>query len=60
LDEDNYVLGLKRERNQLCVLGYPALVARISDCTLKLRGFGITAEQREIRDNVYGEDWDNG
>lgn len=53
-----YVLGVSHKKNQLCVAGWPPSIAQIDDCVLESKGNGITEEELQARNKIFGINWD--
>jgi len=56
--EDWFILGVSRERNTVCVAGWPASMADLSRCALKEKGNGLTREELEYRDRTFFGGWE--
>lgn len=56
--EEWFILGVNRERDRVCVAGWPPSEAMLSDCELIEEGNGITKKEREYRDREFGPNWD--
>jgi hypothetical protein len=57
--ESWFVLGVREQKNDLCMSGWPPAIARLSDCTLVEKGKGINLKEREYRNNEFGGNWDD-
>jgi Arc/MetJ family transcription regulator len=53
-----FILGVSKERDEVCVAGWPATRARLSDCVLTRKGRGLTTEQKAARVRKFGQGWD--
>ncbi len=53
-----FVLGVNRERDQMCMAGWPPAIFPLSDCKLAEKGTGITSTERSYRDRQFGSWWD--
>lgn len=53
-----FVLGVNRQKNQVCVAGWPPTIAKLSDCELANIGNGINQQEKEYRDKEFGMDWE--
>jgi len=56
--EEWFLLGVNKEKNRVCVAGWPPTMADLSDCTLTEKGNGITEEEKQYRSNKFGPNWD--
>ncbi len=56
--EDWGLLGVNEKIGNVCVGGWPATVAKLSDCTLVKKGSGITVFERNYRNRTFGSGWD--
>ncbi len=56
-NENWYVLGVDPSRDRLCVAGYPATMAKISDCTNFVKLKEITDEELAYRRKAFGTTW---
>ena len=56
--EEWYILGVNYEKGKLCVGGWPASIADISDCELLNEGKGITESEKEYRSRTFGSGWE--
>lgn len=56
--EEWYLLGVNKERNRVCVAGWPPTMADLSDCELVKKGSGISKTELEYRREQYGYNWD--
>ena len=52
------VLGVNRERGELCVAGWPATMAKIEDCENWEVAGEITPKELEYRNRRFGTNWD--
>lgn len=57
--EDWLLLGVNEKRDEVCAAGWPATVAKLSDCTLKAKGKGISEEELAHRNRAFGSCWDD-
>jgi len=53
-----HIIGVNREKNLVCVAGYPPTVANLSDCMEIIEGQGIKKAVLEYRIDEFGTDWD--
>lgn len=64
-NEDWYILGVDtryRDRDNggcVCVAGWPATTARLSDCKLIRKGKGINQAEARYRNKTFGSGWDD-
>lgn len=56
--EEWFLLGVNKERNRVCIAGWPATIANLSDCELINEGTGITTEELSYRNKEFGYGWD--
>lgn len=56
--EEWVLLGVNKEKNRVCVAGWPPSMAYLSDCELIVKGNGITEHERQYRDKEFGPNWD--
>lgn len=54
-----FLLGVNSKRGKVCVAGWPATVAELSDCTLALKGSGIDNDEKLYRHKEFGGGWDD-
>jgi hypothetical protein len=56
--EEWVVLGINRQKNEICVAGWPPTIAKLSDCVLEDSGKLLSEEEITYRDSEFGSDWD--
>ena len=56
-NEEWYVIGIDPDRDMLCVAGYPATIAKISDCTNFEKLEKLTSDEVKYRDSTFGKCW---
>lgn len=57
--ENWFILGVWTPNGRVCVAGWPATMAQLSDCTLVKKGKGINLKERAYRNQTFGSAWDD-
>jgi hypothetical protein len=55
--EDWYILGIDEEGDRVCVAGWPATIAKLSDCTNLEIYKPLTDEELAHRGRKFGQNW---
>lgn len=56
--ENWFLLGVNKEKDKVCVAGYPPTIANLSDCVEAVEGNGINKDEIEYRNKEFGTNWD--
>lgn len=56
--EDWVILGINRERNEVCAAGWPPSIGKLSDCRL-IENYGELSEKElQYRNQTFGTNWE--
>lgn len=56
--EEWVILGINRQRDEVCAAGWPATIGKLSDCRLIENMGELSKEEMQYRNNTFGYNWE--